>query len=62
MKVIYALVFVALDKITLIDVLPTKSSCEYYRDLNPNSICVPVTVEDPKEVIQQLQALQTITR
>lgn len=60
MTVIYALVVVILNNITLIDVLPTKSLCEYYAQKKPGSICVPVTVENPEEVQKQLQAINTL--
>jgi hypothetical protein len=62
MKIIYALVFVVMDKITLVDVLPTKSSCEYFMRQAPGTICVPVSVENPKEVIKQLQAIDTLLK
>lgn len=62
MKVIYALIFVVFDKITLIDILPTKSSCEYYMKQAPGTMCVPVTVEKPNEIAKQLQALDTLLK
>ncbi len=60
MNIVYALIFVVIDKITLVDVLPTKSSCEHFMKQSPGTMCIPVSVQNPKEVIRQLQALETL--
>jgi hypothetical protein len=61
--ILFALVLLIEGNYHLVEMFPTKSSCEYYKKLQrENAVCFPVNVTAKEEVEQQINALNLIIK